>query len=79
MKPDLSSKVREQMAGYRAANAFQLEEKRQRTPEERLRLAQVFMDRLAEMGRLPVREDKTAYYAMWQLLRERWLEQNATP
>jgi len=77
MDPNLARMVREQVAGYRAANELQLEEKRQRSPQERLRLAQVFLNRLADMDRLPVNHDKEIYHSTWQLLREKWLERNA--
>ena len=76
MESDFAKMVREQIAGYRAANEFQLEEKRQRAPEASLRLAQVFLDRLAKMDRLPAREDEELGYQRWQQLREKWLERN---
>jgi predicted nucleic acid-binding protein len=77
MDPNFARMVREQVAGYRVANELQLEEKRQRTPQERLRLAQVFLNRLADMDRLPVNHDKEIYHSKWQLLREKWLERYA--
>lgn len=79
MESNKAKIVREQVAGYAAASAFQLEEKRQRTPQERLRLAQTFLGRLVTMDRLPARDEKQSVYATWQVLRERWLERNSKP
>lgn len=69
-----ASAVRAWKAGLNAVNAFELEEKRQRTPRERLRLAQVLLNRLAAMNALSPRTEELEYHRKWQRVRERWCE-----
>ena len=44
MDPELKAKIRQWKAGMEAGNQMVLEEKRNRTPAERMRLLQAFLD-----------------------------------
>jgi len=66
-------RVREWKASYEAVNRIAIEEALERSPSERLRQHQVFLERLAAMGRLPVRKPDDKFYLRWDQVRKRWL------
>jgi hypothetical protein len=72
-----AKKVQDWKARQAAVNRLQLEEKLSRTPQERLRLAQAFVSRLAAMDQLRPRTDDLQFHLAWQTVRERWIEQHA--
>ena len=71
--------VREWKAGYEEVNRVVLEEKRQTSPEKRLRDAERLLDQLRAWNRLPKREDNLEYHLKWQRLREKWSERHGNP
>ncbi|HMS55237.1 MAG TPA: hypothetical protein PKA27_07520 [Fimbriimonadaceae bacterium] len=64
--------VKEWKAGYLRVNEFTLEEKRRRTPRERLVHAQKFLDDLISLGKEP-KSDNADFHLRWQKVRKVWL------
>ena len=73
-----ADQVRRWKSNYDAVNRVTLEEARNRTPAERLLQHRLFLGRLAEMGRLPVRNADEKFYLRWQYVKKLWLERHPT-
>lgn len=69
--------MREWKAGYEAVNRITNAEKLNRSPKERMRLAQAFAEDLDRMGLLLPREDNIEFHLRWQAVREKWVERNS--
>ncbi len=72
MKMDRET-VREWKAGYEVVNQLDLEEARNRTPEERYVRMLGFVESLGRMGLLKARPEDLEFRMGFQKLRERWL------